>query len=166
MLAILAQALRAILTTVRISSSITAHTPHLSDGQRLEYAWYIASAADELEVDPFLIAAVMWHESWFMNLPQNRTNDYGLMQVHWQRVPWLEGLTRRDLMDPKINIYAGVRELAYMRKFCRARKDQGHEWWSHYKYGVVVSSTVYGSKIRLKRQVLVNHRPRPSKPQS
>jgi hypothetical protein len=160
MFAAIAQLLQSILTVAKLNAAIAVHSPHLSDVERIEYSAYIVMAAKENNIDPFLVAAVMWHESWFTNIPRNRTNDYGLMQLHWQKVPWLEGLTKQDLMIPRINIYAGVRELAYLRKFCRHRRDGDHEWWSHYKWGVVVPSTEYGLKILFKYKALLNHRPR------
>lgn len=143
---------------LQLGHAIRPYTAHLSDQERFTYALEMVRAGEDVQVDPYLIAAVMWHESRFNNLPRNETNDYGLLQVHWQRskVTWLEGLRREDLLDVHTNIVTGSRELAYMRKFCRARdgKDPGHEWWSHYKYGVVVLGSRYGHTIQWRQKIL------------
>lgn len=159
----LVQVLGSFILSFKLSQAIEPHTPHLSPRTRLTYAFYIAEASRRTNLDPFLVAAVMWHESMFYNLPKNETDDYGLMQVHWQRSPssWLRGLTRRSLMDPWTNILAGAKELAYMRRFCSKRdgKDPGHEWWGHYKYGVVVLRRKYGQTISWRHRVLRQAQP-------
>lgn len=120
---------------------------------RMEYSYYIASASHEHGLDPLLVAAVVWHESNYRNLPVNATNDRGLIQVHWQRLnpargeDWLVGLTKADLMAPRINIHAGCRELAYYKQLCKSRGHK-HRWWSHYRYGPGgAKSTPYGRRV-------------------
>lgn len=155
-----------LIITANVSRGIAPHTAHLSHADRLEYSYYMVDAGEEVGVDPFLIAAVMWHESRFLNLPRNKTNDYGLMQVHWQKmpVPWLKGLTRGDLLDPRTNILAGARELAHMRSFCRGAdgRHPGHEWWGHYKYGVVVLGNQYGQTVLWRQKALRRRSVRPA----
>lgn len=145
------------LLVLKVSHAIAPYTPNLRSEERFTYAAHMVDAGERTAIDPLLIAAVMWHESMFQNLPRNATNDYGLMQVHWQpREPWLAGVTRVDLMDPQINILAGARELAFMRGFCRRRdgRSPDHGWWSHYKYGVVVLGARYGQTILWRYGVL------------
>ena len=167
MLDAILQFLGVLLTAAKLNVAITPFSPHVSAESRVEYSLYMAFAGQEYSVDPFLVAAVMWHESDFTNVPRNHTNDYGLMQVHWASYgppeKWLVGLTKADLMDPWINIRAGTHELAHLRWFCRAKGDHGHDWWGHYKYGVVVPSEDYGKKILQRYQILLNHRPRPQR---
>src|SRR5690606_10007699 len=142
----------------KLSNAIEPYSPHLSASTRLTYAIYIVEAARLTRLDPYLIAAVMWHESDFRNLPRNSTDDYGLMQVHWQKMPvsWLAGLTRKDLMDPWTNILTGARELVYTRRLCQVVDGPrpGHEWWGHYKYGVVVRGKKYGQTILWRYRML------------
>lgn len=140
-----------------LSSSIRPHAPHLSDRQLIAYSYYVAAASRETDVDPYLVMAVMWHESRFLNLPRNSTNDYGLMQVHWQPpASWLDGLTPEDLMNPRINIFAGARELAAMRRFCagRGHSQSDHYWWGHYRWGVVVLDPKYAQNVLWRQRAL------------
>ncbi len=153
-----------LLVVVGLNRSIEPYTAHLSPASRLQYAYYIVDAADQTKLDPYLVAAVMWHESDFQNVPRNGTNDYGLMQVHWQPGEnWLAGMVPEDLMDPRTNILAGARELTHLRAFCRARDHAGdHHWLGHYKYGLVVLSSRYGDAVLGRRDRLIRNRFRPS----
>jgi hypothetical protein len=154
----LIQVLGSFILATKLNGAIEPQTPQLTATTRFTYAFYIAEASRRAELDPYLVAAVMWHESRFLNMPRNETDDYGLMQVHWQKAPspWLKGLSRADLMDPWTNISVGAQEMAYMRRFCFARdgKDPGHEWWGHYKYGVVVLGRKYGQTVLWRYRVL------------
>lgn len=154
-----------MLISMSLVSSIgaTQSGAKLDIETQLEYSAYIVEAADAHEMDPFLVAAVMWNESDFRNLAVNRTKDYGVMQVHWQKMGinehWLRGVTKKDLMDPEANIWAGVEELAHWRSVCRKkghRSDQ-HSWLGHYKWGNVVRSRRYeGRVLRKQRKLLRN----------
>lgn len=137
-------------------------TKNLTDDVRLEYSVYIAEASVKYKIDPLIIAAVIYGESRFQNLRKNKTRDYGIMQVHWQRrawtIPWLKKLKRADLYDIATNINAGTWELTTWRTLCRKRghKAHQHKWWGHYQQGNVIKSRRYGRAInyfyhRLKR---------------
>jgi soluble lytic murein transglycosylase-like protein len=144
----------------------------LTPEQRVEYSYYIAEASHKNGLDPLLVTAVMWHESGFRNLSVNKTNDRGLMQVHWQRLnpkrgeDWLVGLTRKDLMDPRINIHAGARELAHYKQFCKRRKYQKghkHHWWVHYLSGPdKLGPTPYGRRVNWRYRKLSRTRSSPN----
>lgn len=161
MIQVLVKAVGVALVAMGLSGSISSVTPHLEAGTRWRYSVYIATAAELEHVDPYLVAAVMWHESDFQNVARNETNDYGLMQVHWQpQERWLSGLHPADLMDPWTNILAGVRELAALRRYCRLRDPVGaHHWVGHYKYGVVVLSQRYGKIVLWRRDQLIRMHP-------
>lgn len=160
--------LRMLIPAAELGDAIcsTKDSKHLSTERCFEYAFYMVAAGEETGVDPWLMAAVMWHESRFKNLSRNRTNDYGLMQVHWQKLnvrvgeTWLVGLSRADLLDPQKNILAGARELAHKRRFCRRRghSQDDHYWWGHYKWGIVVRSPKYGRRILLRFKKLQRSR--------
>jgi hypothetical protein len=157
--------LEIIILSLSLSTAIggTQSGGKLDKETRFEYSRHIVKASAAHEVDPFLIAAVMWNESGFTNATVNRTKDYGVMQVHWQKMGihehWLRGLTKKDLMDPETNIWAGVEELVHWRSICRRRKhtkDQ-HSWLGHYKWGNVVRSRRYEERVlRRKRKLLRN----------
>jgi hypothetical protein len=141
------------LSALEVDAAIANAGVKLDDDKRWRYASLISEAADEHGIDPMLVAAVMWNESDFRNLAVNKTRDFGLMQVHWQKMGrnehWLRGLTKKDLMVPEINIAAGVQELAYWKKVCKGRghTTKQHFWWSHYKWGNVVKSDRYQRRI-------------------
>ncbi|RKX67317.1 MAG: hypothetical protein DRP42_00535 [Tenericutes bacterium] len=124
--------------------------PGLGPEKRLEYAALIVAEAREHRIDPLLVVALIDRESDFRNLKRNRTDDYGLMQVHWQKAAWTEGLTRADLMDVRTNIKAGFEELSYWRRWCNGKRGpEGHHWINHYKSGNVVNENhvYYGNGI-------------------
>ena len=141
------------LSAIGINVAIANSVAKLDDTERWRYSLLIAEAAEENDIDPMLVTAIMWNESDFRNLAVNRTKDYGLMQVHWQKMGrnehWLRGLTKKDLMIPEVNIPAGVQELAYWKKVCKSRGHTAkqHFWWSHYKWGNVVRSDRYQRRI-------------------
>jgi hypothetical protein len=157
-----------LIMTVELTSTLkdAKITKHLTDAKRFAYASYIAEASVAHGVDPYLVAAVIYTESRFTNLRVNKTRDYGLMQVHWQRgwkAPWLKGLKRKDLYDPRTNIAAGTHELAYVRAFCKKRGHgrwvkggvaRRHNWWAHYLFGVVVKKRWYDMRIERVRSYL------------
>lgn len=65
------------------------------------------------------VLAVMWAESDFDPYAIGGTNNYGLMQINGDNLPWLqENLGIYDLLDPYQNIEAGVYYLAkYLIKY-------------------------------------------------
>lgn len=172
MIAIILKYLATLGTALQLSAGIAnaKAAPNLSDEKRFEYSYYMAEAAEAHGIDPFLVAAVMWVESDFRNLPVNKTNDRGLMQIHWQKLnpkvgeTWLEGLTKKDLMDPRKNIHAGVTELAYVRRFCQRKGHtvDEHHWWAHYLQGVVITSrgVRYGRKVFWRFRKLTRAKPK------
>lgn len=145
---------------------------HLSEAERFEYAFYIVAAAERTKLDPYLITAVMWHESRFQKGTKSRTKDYGLMQVHWQKLnpkvgeTWLIGMTPAALMDPLTNINAGATQLAHKKRYCgrKGHDQEDHPWWAHYKWGTVVKSPSYGAAVEKKYKALLRNRGKIKKP--
>lgn len=166
--------LRTLLPALELSAAIAPlkDAQHLTEEQRFQYAFYMVEASQETSLDPYLIASVMWHESRFQDGVRSRTNDFGLMQVHWQKLHpqlgenWLVGLTKETLMDPRNNIFSGARELAHKRRFCRRKRHdpEDHPWWAHHKWGNVVKSPDYGLAIQKKRERLLRSRGKIQKP--
>jgi len=166
--------LRLLAPASELSASIAPlkDAKHLSEAERFEYAFYIVAAAERTKLDPYLVAAVMWHESRFQKGVKSRTKDYGLMQVHWQKLnpqigeTWLIGMTPATLMDPMANINAGATQLAHKRRFCRGKRHdpEDHPWWAHYKWGTVVKSPSYGEAVGKKYKALLRNRGKITKP--
>lgn len=74
--------------------------------------------------------------------------DHGLMGVRYPSM-FTRGLKEREMLLPKNNIKAGMRELAHWKGFKRCnhkarrrkrRKLPAHEWFLHYNNGTLVSS--------------------------
>lgn len=147
-------------TTIATAKPSFAISKEANAGKRFEYSFLMVEAADKHGIDPYLVAAVMWVESNFLNHGPNSTWDYGLMQVHWQKAPWMKGITRKDLGNPAINIRVGVAELAAWRAICRRRghRASSHNWWGHYQQGNVIKSKRYDRAVNRRYRKLLRSR--------
>jgi len=142
---------------VIVAFFITKAAPNLDLDKAKDITRSVVHASIKHEVDPVLVVSIMWHESGFRNLPVNRTNDRGLMQVHWSPgAPWLQGLSQNDLLRPDVNIRAGVHELAWWRAqhVARCNVSSDHFWWAHYKWGYHVKNRKYGKAVYKKLKSL------------
>ena len=148
-----------VLLSSLVALMISTASPKLPQEKVQQYAELIAKESTKWEINPIIVVSIMWHESNFKNAGNNKTNDRGLMQVHWHKSsPWLRGLKPLDLMKPAVNIKAGVHELAWWKDFhyTRCAWKSNHPWWSHYKWGVKVKNKKYGNSILAKSTVLYN----------
>ena len=74
----------------------------------------IHAAAIRYGVDPALIKAVVWRESWFNPNSRGRVGEIGLMQVgkdaagEWARAEGVASFTPLHLFDPGTNTMAGT----------------------------------------------------------
>lgn len=104
-----------------IRDTLLASNPRLPTSVAGDYAKHVVSAADFFKIDPFLIAAVMIKEST-ANYMSASSSSCGLMQIHWDvHKNWLMARfgfkDKREIYDPKINIYAGSMLLSgYLKK--------------------------------------------------
>ena len=95
--------------------------PKLAQKRTRDYAEYILEAAAKFSQDPFVIAAMIVHESTVRYDAVSRGGDYGLMQVRWsvhkkkimKEYPHIR--TARDILDPKYNILIGTEIFAEYR---------------------------------------------------
>ena len=144
----------------QVNAAITDLAPRVSAKKRMTYSAHIAINSYVEDLDPLRVVAIMDRESSFRARVISSTNDYGLMQVHWQRGPWMNGLSRRDLLNPAINIRAGIGELVHIRNRCDNRRGHGgHHWIGHYKWGNVVKTRSYERKIlRTYRRLLTGEK--------
>ncbi|WP_320170140.1 transglycosylase SLT domain-containing protein [Maridesulfovibrio sp.] len=90
------------------------------------YSKYITKAAKRYEIDPFLLAAVMYQESRFDPLAQSRTGVRGLMQLTRDTADLL-GLTSR--LDPQQSINGGARYLKFLWEKMEYRNVTGWNRW-------------------------------------
>jgi len=79
----------------------------------------ILAAAQKYGVDPALIKAVVWRESWFNPHVKGRKGEIGLMQIRdaaadeWSKSEHVLLFTHQQLFDPAKNTLAGA---WYLRK--------------------------------------------------
>jgi len=82
---------------------------HYSQLLPMEYCLYVVRTAEEYEVNPKEIFAVMEKESDFDPGAISSTGDYGLMQINISNLPAInKALGTTDLLDPYQNIEAGI----------------------------------------------------------
>lgn len=86
----------------------------------LRIRWYhrfdeqIVRAAEQYEVDPRLVSALIWKESRFQPYCTGTKGEIGLMQVtetaarEWAKANAVAGFRKHDLFDPGTNILAGT----------------------------------------------------------
>ena len=98
----------------KISSLFMKINPALTKTLADEYASYVIEAAEKFNQDPYVIAAIIIHESTVNNKAVSKGGDYGLMQVRWrvheksikQRFPNVK--KSKDIFDAKTNILYGT----------------------------------------------------------
>lgn len=98
----------------KISSLFMKINPALTKTIADKYASYVIEAAEKFNQDPYVIAAIIIHESTVNNKAVSKGGDYGLMQVRWkvheksikQRFPNVK--KSKDIFDAKTNILYGT----------------------------------------------------------
>jgi soluble lytic murein transglycosylase len=74
----------------------------------------ILAAARRYHVEPALVKAVVWRESWFNPQVRGRHGELGLMQVteiaanEWAEAEHLKSFQAEHLLNPATNAYAGA----------------------------------------------------------
>ena len=86
-----------------------------------DYRSYIETSAAQQRADPFLVAAVIKHESKFQPTARSDGGAVGLMQLMPQTAAWIAGqlgepFTEDYLYDPALNIRYGVWYLAELER--------------------------------------------------
>ncbi|HEY0723267.1 MAG TPA: transglycosylase SLT domain-containing protein [Pyrinomonadaceae bacterium] len=86
----------------------------ISPARFQQYDGLIRSVAEEHNLDPTLVKAVVWRESRFDAQKFGNAGERGLMQVsekaaqEWARENRVENFRLEELFDPKINLEAGA----------------------------------------------------------
>ncbi len=106
-------------------------TRALSDKQRsfaFEIAHSVIVEGNHHGLDPFLLLAVMMHESRFNMKARGSAGEIGLMQIMPRTAQWLAsqaGLPEQfDLENPSINIRIGATYLASLRKKFKSHRSR------------------------------------------
>ena len=104
-----------------IAELFCRYNRRLSSKQARQYAEYLLQAGDKFKQDPFVLAAMVVHESSANAGAVSRGGDYGLMQVRWsvhkKRImkDYPQVKKAKDFLDPKINIFVGTEIFAEYR---------------------------------------------------
>ncbi|MBR1486585.1 MAG: lytic transglycosylase domain-containing protein [Synergistaceae bacterium] len=97
-----------------IANLFTRVNPSLGAKTAQNYASIIVEACEKFSQDPYVIAALVVHESTVNNKAVSKGGDYGLMQIRWkihskaikQRFPKVK--KANDLFDARTNIFFGT----------------------------------------------------------
>ncbi|MBQ9904445.1 MAG: transglycosylase SLT domain-containing protein [Synergistaceae bacterium] len=97
-----------------IYALFTRVNPKLSGASAKKYAEIIIEAAEKYKLNPYVIAAIIVHESTVNNKAVSKGGDYGLMQVRWkvhekavkQRFPSVKN--SKGMFDARVNIFFGT----------------------------------------------------------
>ena len=82
----------------------------------------ILAAARRYGVEPALVKAVVWRESWFNPDARGSSQEFGLMQIRaaaaqeWAQAEKLKTFSPQQLLDPGTNTLAGAWYLAKLLK--------------------------------------------------
>lgn len=104
----------AVSKTDNIAALFTRVNPLLDAKKAKDYAAIIIEAGEKFKQDPYVIAALVVHESTVNNKAVSKGGDYGLMQVRWkihekaikQRFPKVKKAS--DMFDARTNIFYGT----------------------------------------------------------
>ncbi|SIN90877.1 transglycosylase SLT domain-containing protein [Halodesulfovibrio marinisediminis] len=102
-----------------------------------KYAKTMKKASEENEIDPLLLAAVIFQESHFNNNARSRTGVRGLMQITQATAKEL-GINR---IDPHQSIMGGA---MYLRKLWDRLEDQNLEKWDRWFFTLAAYNQGYG----------------------
>ena len=96
----------------------TQRNPKLSAGTAKNYTDIVIEAGKKYKQDPYVIAAIIVHESTVNYKAVSKGGDYGLMQVRWKvhekaiKKEYPKVRKAADFFDPKTNIFFGTRILS------------------------------------------------------
>jgi soluble lytic murein transglycosylase len=82
----------------------------------------IVAAARRYAVEPALVKAVVWRESWFNPTARGRAGETGLMQIRaatareWAQAEQIKAFSPEHLLDPATNTLAGAWYLGKLLK--------------------------------------------------
>ena len=102
----------AIIITIAISASLAA--PHVQRAiYPLKYSTHINNYSKELDLDPYLISAIIYEESRFKKDSRSGAGALGLMQIMPETARWISNQSKMELEDgsllvPKENIALGT----------------------------------------------------------
>ena len=93
----------------------TKANPKLNAGTAKKYVDIVMSAGEKYKQDPYVIAAIIVHESTVNAKAVSKGGDYGLMQVRWKvhekaiKAEYPKVKKASDFFDAKTNVFFGTR---------------------------------------------------------
>ena len=106
-----------------IFALFTKHNPTLSAANAKKYSEIVIEASEKYNQNPYVIAAIIVHESTVNNKAVSKGGDYGLMQIRWKyhkdavRKDFPNVKKPQDMFDAKVNIFYGTKLFSeYLRK--------------------------------------------------
>ncbi len=106
-----------------IFALFTKANPKLSAATAKKYSELVIEASEKYHQDPYVIAAIIVHESTVNNRAVSKGGDYGLMQIRWKyhkdavRKIFPKVKHPHDMFDAKVNIFYGTKLFGeYLRK--------------------------------------------------
>lgn len=102
--------------TISLVDVILKYQPTLDITKALQYSHLIESYSDEFDIDPLWVTAMVRQESEFDEKAISNHGAIGLMQILPSTAKEF-GVSKDQLYDPEINLYTGVRYLAYLQDY-------------------------------------------------
>ena len=106
-----------------IFALFTKHNPKLNASTAKKYSELVIEASEKYKQDPYVIAAIIVHESTVNNKAVSKGGDYGLMQIRWKyhkdavRKDFPKVKEAKDMFDARVNIFYGTKLFGeYMKK--------------------------------------------------
>ena len=96
----------------------TRVNPKLNAGTAKKYVDIVMAAGEKYKQDPYVIAAIIVHESTVNAKAVSKGGDYGLMQVRWSvhqkaiKAEYPKVKKASDFFDAKTNVFFGTRILS------------------------------------------------------
>ena len=96
----------------------TKANPKLNAGTAKKYVDIVMAAGEKYKQDPYVIAAIIVHESTVNAQAISKGGDYGLMQVRWKvhqkaiKAEYPKVKSAKDFFDAKTNVFFGTRILS------------------------------------------------------
>lgn len=121
-----------------ILKAILYLAPHLAIADASLYARLVDHEAARHGLPPLLIVAVVQMESGWNRTAKGKASEHGLTQVRVSKTNYPELLGHEYfLRDPAINLYLGIKLLAYWRgyHYRRCFPHHQHPWWAHHQWG-------------------------------
>ena len=106
-----------------IFALFTKANPKISAATAKKYSELVIEASEKYKQNPYVIAAIIVHESTVNNKAVSKGGDYGLMQIRWKyhkdavRKIFPNVKHPHDMFDARVNIFYGTKLFGeYLRK--------------------------------------------------